>query len=191
MTGVSTTNNLFDYFNERVSGARGELSVDLSDDTSLYLASLMTERARTDRPAPTETTLAELHASAALARPAHQARTYRELGDRSLYKLGYFRESLLRLSVGPSYYEDMGAAAYYRVDQVFKRWFSDAFGPVFAELAAQFHDCVGILALIREQDESADDLDTLYDEWLQTGDEEVAARLRARGLVLPRWPGSS
>jgi len=191
MTGVSTTTNLFDYFNDHVSEARGELSIQLSEDTGLYLASLMTERARTDRPSPPETTLAELHASAANARPADQARAYRELGDRSLYKLGYFRESLQRTPVTPTYYRDMGSAAYHRVDQVFKRWFADAFGPVFGELADQFGDCVGILGRIRDkQDESPDDITLLYQEWLKTGAEDVATRLRARGLVLPRWPGT-
>jgi hypothetical protein len=86
----------------------------------------------------------------------------------------------------------MGSAAYYRVDQVFKRWFSDAFGPVFTELAAQFGDCVGILERIRtKQDESPDDLGVLYAEWLQTGDTDIAARLKARGLVLPRRPGTA
>jgi len=192
MTSVSAKNNLFDYFNEQVCEARRELSITLSGDTSLYLASLMTERVRTDRPAPQETTLAELHASATLARPADQARTYRELGDRSLYQLGYFRESLERTPVTPSYYEDMGAAAYHRVDQVFKQWFADAFGPVFAELAEHFSDCVGILSRMRDKEiECPDNLSRLYDEWIRTGDEAVALRLKAHGLLLPRWPGSA
>ena len=37
---------------------------------------------------------------------------------------------------------DMGAAAYYQVDQTFKTWFADAFGPVFKELANRFMECV-------------------------------------------------
>jgi len=192
MTSVSATNNLFDYFNEQVCQAREELSVSLSGDTSLYLASMMTDRARTDRPTPPETTLAELHASAANARPAEQLRAYRELGDRSLYQLGYFRESLERTPVATSYYEDMGSAAYHRVDQVFKRWFADAFGPVFTELAEHFGDCVGILTRVRDKEiEGPDALGRLYQEWLRTGDDAVAARLKAHGLVLPRWPGTA
>ncbi len=192
MTSVSAKNNLFDYFNEQVAEARHELSVTLSGDTSLYLASLMAGRVRTDRPAPVETTLAELHASAANARPADQARTYRELGDRSLYQLGYFRQSLERTPVTPSYYEDMGSAAYHQVDQVFKRWFSDAFGPVFFELAEHFGECVGILTRIRDKEcKTPDELGRLYEEWIQTGDSTIASKLKARGLLLPRWPGSA
>ena len=37
----------------------------LSHDTNLYLASLLSERVRADRPAPAVETLAELHAQAA------------------------------------------------------------------------------------------------------------------------------
>jgi len=186
---VAESTNLFDYFNVRVEQARVAQGVRLSPDTSLYLASLLTERVRADRPAPPETTLAELHAHAASAPPATQVRTYRELGDRSLYLLGYFTESLSRRTVGPDYYADMGSAAYYRVDVLFKALFSDAFGPVFHELAARFRECVRVLAGVREANrEHGDDLVELYEEWLATGDEEVRRRLMDRGLVVPKGP---
>lgn len=183
-TRVVTTSNLFDYFHERVEPAR--TSRKLSDETGLYLASLLTERARTDRPAPPETTLAELHMKASQAPPAQQARTYRELGDRALYLLGYFAESLKRRTVGPSYYADMGAAAYYRTDQIFKRWFADAFGPVFAELSVEFDAAVAVLGEVREahRSEQPDDPLWLYERWLETGDEALAAQLRKKGLLL-------
>jgi hypothetical protein len=148
-----TAENLFDYFHGRVEEARAGAAVRISDDTSLYLATLLTDRARTDRPAPAEQTLAELHLRAANAAPAEQARTYRELGDRALYLLGYFAESLERRSVGPRYYAEMGSAAYGRADQVFKRWFSDAFGPVFRELAGRFGACVALIEEVREASE--------------------------------------
>lgn len=186
---VAETANLFDYFNVRVEQARAAQGVRISDDTSLYLASLLTERARADRPAPPETTLAELHAHAAAAPPATQVRTYRELGDRSLYLLGYFTESLSRRTVGPEYYADMGSAAYHRVDMLFKALFADAFGPVFHELAARFRDCVRVLSDVREASrEHGDELVELYDQWLATGDEEIRKRLLDRGLVIPRAP---
>lgn len=185
---VVTHSNLFDYFHARVEDARAAETVHVSDDTSLYLATLLAERARTDRPAPPEQTLAELHARAAIAPPAEQARTYRELGDRALYLLGYFAESLRRRTVGPSYYAEMGAAAYYRVDLVFKKWYANAFGPVFAELADHFDECVHLLEVVRTHHEAdrPDDVLWLYQRWLQTGSEAIAERLRAMGVVVVR-----
>ena len=142
--------------------------------------------ARTDRAAPSAPTLAELHAAAAAARPGEQARTYRELGDRALYDLGYFRERVSRGPVSEAYVASMGTAAYARVDTVLRTWFADAFGPVFRELAGRFRECVDVLGGVRAQHDADDDVATLYGTWLATGDETIARRLRRLGLVLPR-----
>lgn len=183
---LSEREHLFDYFDLRVGEAREDLGIELSPDTALYLTNLLVERARTDRPAPPEATLAELHARAATESPSGRATTYRELGDRSLYLLGYFRESLSRRAVGPRYYAEMGAAAYHQVDQVLKACFADAFGDVFTELAHGFQECVAVLDRIRiVQDAQPDPLTRWYEEWLRTGDADTAERLRRRGLILP------
>lgn len=185
-TAVDRTDNLFDWFSGRVRDARASTGVELSEDSTLYLVQLLSERARADLDTPTETTLVDLHARAVNAPPAEQLRSYRELGDRSLYLLGYFPESVTRRTVGANYYADMGAAAYARTDQVFKRWFANAFGEVFAELAVRFRGCVDVLGEVRRScDDEPDWLMRLYARWLDTGDSEAAERLRAHGLILP------
>lgn len=179
--------NLFDWFDAQMNAAVEETGIGLGDETRLYLVQLLTERARADRTEHHEiTTLAELHARAAGAPPGAQARTYRELGDRALYRAGYFSESLRHQIVGERYYIDMGSTAYWKVDQVFKRWFADAFGVVFAELSDRFVDCVKLLASVRDRNGSPDELLKLYQHWVATGSETTAARLRTRGLVLNR-----
>ena len=186
---VSRESNLFDFFHGHVDRAERDLDLGLDDDVRLYLAQLLAERARTDRDAPEAHTLVELHARAAHAPPSGQATTYRELGDRSLYLVGYFPENVERRAVTTAYYKSMGAAAYGRVDVVLKTWFRDAFGPVFAELAQRFEDCVAVLDRIRaEQESSPDPIARLYARWLETGDPETADRLRRRGLLLPPRP---
>lgn len=193
---LTGNDNLFDFFHARVADAKAETGLSISNDTSIYLASLLADRARSDRPGPPEQTLAELHASAAHAPPGAQASRYRELGDRALLLLGFFREHLdrRRRLVGPGYYEDMGAAAYHHVDLVLKRWFSDAFGPVFRELAEGFRGCVAVLDRVRARTPSearADEFDALlgaYDRWLAGGARGEAATLYAGGLILPRDP---
>jgi hypothetical protein len=183
---VSHTENLFDFFQGQVLNARSDLDLSLSEDASLYLANLLVDNTRADRPQRPQDTLAELHAAAAHAAPGAQAATYRALGDHSLYTVGYFRDSLDRKLVGADYYADMGAAAYHRTDQVLKCWFSDAFGPIFGELATRFRDCVSLLDRIRSTHEDRPEaIERLYQEWMATGDPVLAARLRRIGLLLP------
>jgi hypothetical protein len=150
----------------------------------------MVDRARADRPAPPADTLAELHAAAASqSRPADQARAWRELGDRALHSLGTERERLAARSVVPlSYYEAMGRQGYRRLDEVMKRSFADAFGSLFAELSSRFGAAVSALNRACEAVNRSDDLDELLDEWVSTGSEEVARRLRLRGVVVARRP---
>jgi hypothetical protein len=185
-TPLDPNPDLFSYFYDRTRDAQVEVRPDLSQDTVLYLARLLTERARADLPTLPERTLAELYGRAVHASPNEQARAYRELGDRALYQLSCFRESLQRGPVGPNYYRDMGASAYHRVDQVFKRWFSDAFGHVFHELAETFTDCVELLTVVHERhvDDDTTTVMRLFEEWRRTGSEEAAKRLRARHLTL-------
>ena len=116
-----------------------------------------------------------------------QAKTWRALGDRALYDLGQYREHLQKKVVPLSYYEAMGASAYRRADEVLARFFARAFGDVFGELAERFRDCVRILERVRTR-HGRDPIDALWQAWLETGDEGVAARLRARGVVVPRHP---
>ena len=176
-----STENLFDFFHDNIQTAHDEVQVDLDPDTVLYLANLLTDRARVDVQSVPETTLAELHGRAAHSQPADKVRVYRELGDRALYRMGFFSESFTTSSVNSQYYSDMGAAAYYQVDRTFKLWFSDAFGPVFCELAERFLECVSILTQVREQ--SAADHPSkfirLYQHWLKTGDESLLEDLKS------------
>lgn len=182
---ITSDVNLFDYFHQRVDVARADERVRLTDEASLYLAQLLADRAHIDRDAPQADTLAELHAHACRSTPAEQARTWRELGDRALYDLGTFKEHLETRVVPLSYYESMGRAAYERVDAVLKRWFADAFGELFRELSGRFHDCVRVLDAVRAAHDH-DSIDRLYQEWTETGSEDSARRLRARGLLVPR-----
>jgi hypothetical protein len=178
--------SLFDFFHDRVLVARGQVGADVHDDTVLYLARLLSERASAAQNDATPT-LAELHGRAAHAPPGRQASVYRELGDRALYLLGFFREHLdrVRRPVGPDYYRDMGIAAYDRCDQVLKRWFADAFGPVFTELSREFEACVRVLSSVRTHDGSReDDLVAAYERWLLATDAVPTDSPRTSGIIV-------
>ena len=188
-TAVDRTDNLFDWFQRKVRDARATTGVDLSEDSTLYLIQLLAERARTDLDAPDDPTLVDLHARAVHGPPAEQLRSYRELGDRALYMVSYFPERVERRAVSTRYYVEMGAAAYARTDQVFKRWFANAFGEVFSELAHRFRGAVEVLSEVRRSCEDEPDvIMRLYLRWMESGDPDAAASLHAHGLVLPPRP---
>jgi hypothetical protein len=189
MAAVDVSTNLFDWFHQRVRAAHQAAGTPLSAEGELYLANLLAHRARADGERTEATTLVELHAKAAQGTPSEQVRCWRELGDRSLYTVGYFEESLSRRLVGASYYREMGAAAYARVDDVFRRCFANAFDGLFSELAERFDACTLVVKEVRRSvDDQPDLLARWYREWLETGSEELADRLRAHGLIVAARP---
>lgn len=190
--GIDNELNLFDFFHDDVQNAKRDLGARLSIDSTLYLSQLLAGRARADRPKPAETTLAELHGRAITGPPANQAKVYRELGDRSLYVAGYFRDHLGRAMVGADYYAAMGSSAYLRVHDVLARFFSGAMASVFHELGEQFETCVVILDHVRCIHEAHPDMmDRWLKAWVERGDEHAASRLRERGLLLPKPAGDA
>jgi len=183
--------DLFAFFHDRVHQAHDDDRLGLTGDATLYLAQLLADRARLDRRTPDGDTLAELHLLHADAPPSRQVAAYRELGDRALHDLSCFRERVERTVVGPGYYEQMGAAAYARLDGLLKRWFADAFGDVFRELAERFRDCAALLRAVRHGCEDAASLDRLLTHWEETRSEHVRAQLIRRGLLVPGRPSEA
>ena len=173
---VLAQSELFDHFQTAVDDAGTGLP--LSEDIRLYLTWLLVERVRSDRKTYEEDTLAELYGRANRTSSTYAAAVYRELGDRALYVAGFFPESLDRSLVGTTYYIDMGSAAYYRAHQ----WMSTVFGSTFVDMATKFEDCVVLLETVRGKE---DDLEALYDQWVENPSEAAEKRLRRAGLVLP------
>jgi len=182
--------NLYDFFDARVADAVETQKVDLGENSRRYLALLLVECKRserlltaTDRPE----TLAELHLQAATADRAKAMALYRHLGDRALYVAGYFRESLNRKAVGRDYYADMGGAAYQQVATLGGTWNADVdpWTHMFLELAAQFRECMGILAEVSERNlaDGTHDLVALYERWLQTKSPAIERRLHELGMI--------
>lgn len=192
---LETGTNLFDFFHAHVdeaARARGAVS----QEGVYYLSNLLVERGRAPE-APGKDTLVELQLEALHASRPKAVMVWRELGDMALYVAGFFRGSLERRSVSPDYYEHMGAAAYGRLSSLLESPRGQVVGggrgidAIFAELSHHFALCTGILVEVRralrakvaETDDQA--LIVLYEEWLSTGDAEVARKLRRLGLQLP------
>ncbi|MCS6799967.1 MAG: hypothetical protein NZ898_15870, partial [Myxococcota bacterium] len=115
--------------------------------------------------------------------PSARVRRLRELGDATLYGVGFFGAALEHRGVSRRYVLDIGRRAYRAAA-------SGPVRPVLVELA----DAIGRFALVlddvREQTalRTPQDIVRLYDRWRRTGSPLLAERLGREG-VFPQRPG--
>jgi len=185
-----------EFFRELVSGALSHRRLKVQALTEYYLVSLLArflERNELYGEGPDGAAGAEPLALLLLrAMSEGHRRRYeglRRLGDTSLFVSGFFGDSLARASVDVDYYIAMGERAYDAL--------ASSRGPAgapetFGELAERFADFVDLFAEIAEMQDlrSNRGLVRLYERFLHTGSERVAAQLRARGVALFGGPGS-
>ncbi len=195
---ILATENLFHFFYERVTDARELCGADLAQETEYYLVNLLSEFLSTVRLLESggrrvdEVPLAIRLMGAQLSAPAERYRELKHLGDTTLYVLGWFAESLRRSTVDRSYYAGVGETAYHRLAELPQAPRGSFEDPVFVELAEKFHDAVEIIAEVRDQALlSSGDVLALYEQWLLSGSQRIADRLREMGVVLERAPSAS
>jgi len=198
---LTSDENLFDFFHERVDWAAANCDIDVSEEGIFYLTNLLVERG-SGMPAQPTPTLAELHFAARRGNRIDAIQSYRSLGDNALYTSGFFRGSLQGKAVSLAYYIDMGSAAYDVLSNLLSEprgmMISDAnanhghksLDAIFSELANYFGQCSEVLREVREElradaiNESKDtDILALYEEWMSTGSEAAAKRLRELGVM--------
>lgn len=191
---LSTADNLFDFFHEQVDTALDSTGADVSEDGGYYLAQLLTDRGRmpaANRP----DTLVALQMEATFGQRAGSITAWRELGDAALLTMGFFRGSIRRRNLAPTYYSEMGAGAYQRLARMLRAPRGQVVGggrgmdDIFAELADCFDACAEVLQEVRAtsraqvQDASDAAVLALYEEWRATGSRAAAARLQALGVL--------
>ncbi len=178
---------LFDWFEEEVTVADRSLGIRLSAEARFYLSQMLTERGRTHHGVEPPDTLVELFLAASDAPPGTRARLCREAGDRALHVLGYFRESLVRRNVAPSYYADLGAQGYDQAHLVLERFFASSLSDVLDELAKRFRDAVRVVGAVREKvDSRPDPVQRLLVDFDTSPSAITAERLRDLGILVPR-----
>jgi hypothetical protein len=198
---LTSDENLFDFFHERVDWAAANCDIDVSEEGIFYLTNLLVERGSGMTPQPVPT-LAELHFSARSGNRIDAIQSYRSLGDNALYTTGFFRGSLQRKAVSLAYYFNMGSAAYDVLSNLLSEPHSmvvtdanasqghKSLDAIFSELAFYFEQCSEVLREVQEElrahaiNESKDtDILALYEEWMSTGSEAAAKRLRELGVM--------
>ena len=189
---VISFDSLQDHFHQLVVDARDNQHVNVSDETTHYLTSLLVSFSSSDtlfhedeegrRLKPLAIMYCEAHQETS---PALRYQGLRQLGDTALFIAGMFPGVLHRKPVGIDYYIAMGGSAYGSVSELLERlnyWGSSS--DVFTELGGQFALLVDVLSEVAENSNlnNHSDILELYEQWLQTGSRRLANKLRAAGI---------
>lgn len=169
-----------EYFKELVEGAIAHQRIAAGELTSFYVVNLLTGFLQ--RPAEEDQTPMAFRLAEALdAAGMRQRASLKQIGDFSLFISGFFADSLNRKLVDVDYYVSIGGTAYTALS----RYETDAFSPVFAELAENFVRFVDVLSEVSERAScgSNADLLRLYERWLKTGSRRSGQLLAERGVM--------
>jgi len=189
---VVVEDNLFSFFFDQVRSARKVRGTQVRDHTEFYLVDLLTRFGRSPN-------LFEVNGQRVDDRPlairllesrsgydaASRLRDLKQLADSTLYVLGFFSESLRRRTVNTRYYAGLAESAYSDLALLTSGRSATAADSAFRELSLKFGPCVELLTEVAHRGRREDsDILSLYRQWMETGDERVAQRLRALGITL-------
>lgn len=193
MSGLVASASLNEFFKNVLEDVIRQHELAVAETTEFYLVNLLSDFAAADRFFSEQTEGGKDHEPLALlyhrARQADRhgrIKAFRRLGDVSLYKAGFFSESLNRSAVGPDYYIEMGSASYGEVAQLAP---SSGFAQVYLELQAKFRALVEVLEDIAARALAAAGPEgalKVYETWVRTGSERLEKVLVESGLVVPR-----
>jgi hypothetical protein len=173
-----------EYFKDLIDSALVRQRLHANELTACYLVNLLCGFVRPDRRTgfgDDDLPLAFRLGRALESGGLEQRARLRSLGDFSLFMSGFFSDSFRRRSVDVDYYVSMGEYAYGSLS----RRDEDAFGDVFAELAAKFLAFTDVLSDVSERTGLAAPADVLrlYEKWLRTRSPRDGQRLVDRGII--------
>jgi len=178
------------FFFELVRSAIDRQKVKLQPETEFYVVKLLKRfifsdalYSRTQDGTLHEQPIAFLFKEALEAEgPPEQKVLFQNVGDISLFKAGFFSESLSRANLDINYYIGLGGSAYLNAAQ---RSDEKHFRSLFSELSDQFGRCVSIISEVSEATtptRTEQDLLRLYEVWNNTGSERLARTLSKTGI---------
>jgi hypothetical protein len=193
MSGLVAGCSLKEFFKQLLTEASANQKLSLGEITEFYVVNLLAEFAAAEKLFSEEwdgrkdhEPLAILYHRALQQDREQRIRTLRRLGDVSLYKAGFFAESLRDRAVGADYYIEMGGAAYGQVATLSP---PSGFGAVFGELHEKFRALVEVLEEIAARGLVANGpTGTLkvFESWSRTGNERLEKVLNEVGVATPK-----
>ncbi|QQR89085.1 MAG: hypothetical protein IPJ88_12790 [Myxococcales bacterium] len=187
MSSIEGHVNMRAYFRDRVLAALRRQGIKTHERTEFYLVNLLAEFAVHDDIEEHRHTLVELFAKAMEAEGPERLRRFKSMGDRALYRTGFFAENLTGRGITRDYVMTMGERAYSAARQIAHRVKTPReaeFAETYGELAKRFGAFVRVLDDIRESTalRSPQDIVKLYERWRLTRSPIAAERLREHGL---------
>jgi hypothetical protein len=182
MSGLLAGNSLREFFKGMLGKAIEHQRIELAEVTEFYLVNLLTEFAFAEKMAGDEP-LAILYHRALQQEREERIRLLRRLGDVSLYKAGFFAESLRHDAVGPDYYIQMGGNAYGQVADLSKQ---TSFASVYRELCEKFRAVVDVLEEIAARGLVANGPQgtlRVYETWTRTRSDRLEKVLVDAGVL--------
>jgi hypothetical protein len=193
MSGLVAASSLKEFFKLLLDDVISRQRVTLGEVTEYYVVNLLAEFAAAEKLFTQELDgrkdhepLAILYHRALQQDRDEKIRTLRRLGDVSLYKAGFFAESLRDGVVGPDYYIEMGGAAYAQVASLAP---NSSFGGVYQELHQKFRALVEVLEEIAARGlvaGGASGTMKVFESWSRTGNSGLQRVLVEAGLVVPK-----
>lgn len=187
-TPIDICGDLNQFFREVVGSVRQRRAYATTGIAESYIAGLLADNAhQTDEYRQFDKPLTIQLAQALSAVGTERFERLRRVGDGVLYTTGFFGEYLESRGIAQSYFEELGARAYATAGRMLVLDQAEQNG-LFVELAEQFHmfvalvhDVAETLRVVAARTESA--LVQLYERWLNSGSEALAAALATQGLV--------
>ena len=193
-TPIEFCGDLGKFFRETLDTVRQRRDYEATSAAQAYIAGVLADHAY----APVAGDAADQPLTLVLAKALtavgnERFQRLRRLGDDVLYTTGFFAEHLERRGIEQSYVEELGARAYATAGRMLVVDRADQNG-VFDELAQRFHMFVALVHDVAETlrvgaARSQHALVQLYERWLNSGNESLAAALASRGLVPLRGTG--
>lgn len=173
-----------EFFKDAVEKAMQRQRLQTSEWTVFYLVNLLASQvSAAGAPSGGDEPLGVRLARAMQGEGGPRRQDLREIGDATLFLVGFFGDSLARRFVDVGYYVTIGGYAYRRLAELD----SDAFSDVFGELSEKFVPVVDVLSDISDRAIPVTNQHVLrlYERWLRTGSRRDLARLADRGLSVP------
>ncbi len=180
------------WFEDSVTGAAENQGIDLDPHMRAYLVNLLTSFAargalRTDEDQDLLDQPVGLEVVRAMqVDPARRFRKLRHIGDYTLYLTGFFGETVDRGMLDRTYYVGVGCGAYRgAAGALGVRGPDNPFRGLFVGLAQRFVELMHLLNEVSERVFGRDaDVVRVYDRYLATGSEKLAARLARMGILV-------
>jgi hypothetical protein len=179
------------FFGQVVKAAVEERKLDTSDETQIYLVSLLSDHARKPQLHQVDEPFGMRLARAMHTTGGERFHELRSLGDDVLFISGFYSDYLERRGLPLDYVSGLGSVAYSGVASILR---SHANRPVvFDELSGRFQAFVGLLqhvadslmaeSLGSEGKGDPSDLLNVYERWSRTGSKVLAEALIRMGVM--------